>query len=141
MLIYTIMPDFGLAYGWVQPPDAPPCAGVGSNIAGPGGWGADLPISSELDNAFIEWQCEFESYAWHASADKAGYANFDWTNFHARGLALTIRLKAELGDAAVVIYEKPFEDPNRNEHERTEILAGGQLRVLPSRSEIAARYP
>lgn len=141
MQILTIMLDYGQAYGWRQPSDAPPWAGVGSNIAGPGGWGADLPISSDLENAFIKWQGEFESHAWHESADKAGYANFDWMNFHARGLALTIRLKAELGDAAVVIYEKPFEDPNRNEHERTEILAGGQLRLLPSRSEIAARYP
>lgn len=141
MQILTIMPDYGQAYGWRQPSDAPPWAGVGGNIAGFGGWGADLPISNDLDNAFIEWQSEFESYAWHASADKAGFADFDWTHFHTRGLALASRLKAELGDAAVVIYEKPFEDPNRNEHERTEILAGGKLRLLTSRNEIAARYP
>jgi len=141
MLIYTIMPDYGQAYGWRKPPDSPPWAGVGENVAGFGGWGGDPPISSDLENAFKTWQGEFESHAWHGSADKDCYADFDWASFHARGLDLTIRLKAELGDAAVVIYEKPFEDPNRNDHERTEIRAGGQPRLLPSRKEIAARYP
>lgn len=91
----------------------------------------------------MSWQGEFESYAWVETDSLAGrrYSRFDWPSFHARGIELAIRLKAELGERATVIYEKPYEDNGREVGERTEVLAGGELKPLPSRKELAAFDP
>ena len=143
MQTITIMPDHGGAYAWLRADDVPPWYGVGGNIAGFGGWGGDQPISDDLEEAFITWQSEFESYAWVETESPAGsrYSRFDWASFHARGLELVTRLKAELGDSATVIYEKPCEDIGCDVNERTEVLAGGGLKPLPSRKELAALDP
>ena len=53
----------------------------------------------------------------------------DWIAFHARGLHLARELKAEVGDAYRVVYEKPAEDPNSSLDERREVLADGSLGV------------
>jgi len=136
----TIMPDHGQAYAWRLPPGLPPWAGVGGNIGGFFGWGGDQPISPELKQAFIEWQGEFESYDWVETDSPVGnnYSRFNWPWFHDRGIDLAIRLKAELGDSVIVVYEKPYEDYGRDIAERTEILAGGKLKPLPSRKKLAA---
>jgi hypothetical protein len=121
MVRYTIMPDYGGAYGWVN------CEGteaLGPNHADTSGWGGDHPISEELQEAFSAWQTEFElaPYEW-----EAGIALLDWPRFHEQGTALARRLKAELGDTAQIYYEKPIEDPNQRVNERVEILADGAV--------------
>ncbi len=129
MVRYTIMPDYGGAYGWVnrEGTDA-----LGPNHADSSGWGGDHSISEELQEAFAAWQTEFERapHEW-----EAGIALLDWPRFHERGMALARQLKAELGDAAWVYYEKPVEDPNQRVNERVEILAGGAVieTVFPRR--------
>lgn len=129
MVRYTIMPDYGGAYGWVnrEGTDA-----LGPNHADTSGWGGDHSISEELQEAFAAWQTEFElaTNEW-----EAGIALLDWPRFHEQGMALARRLKAELGDAARVYYEKPVEDPNQRVNERVEILAGGAVveTVFPRR--------
>jgi len=119
---YTIMPDYGGAYGWInrEGTDA-----LGPNHADTSGWGGDHPISEELQESFAAWQTEFE----RAQNDwEAGIALLDWPRFHERGMALARRLKAELGDAARIYYEKPVEDPNQRVNERVEILADCEWR-------------
>lgn len=126
---YTIMPDFGGAYGWVNREGTD---SLGPNHADTCCWGGDHPISDELQADFASWQTKFESaqIVWGV-----GIALLDWPGFHERGLALARRLKAELGDAARIYYEKPIEDPNRRAHERVELLADGSVveTVLPRR--------
>ena len=54
---YTIMPDYGGAYGWINrtgPEDA-----LGPNHADTCGWSGDHPISDELQAEFSAWQMEF----------------------------------------------------------------------------------
>lgn len=128
MVRYTIMPDYGGAYGWInrEGTDA-----LGPNHADTCGWGGDHPISDELQAEFSAWQMEFES----GTREQKGLSIFDWPRFHEIGMALAHRLKAELGDAARIYYEKPVEDPNQRINERVEILAGGAVveTVLPRR--------
>lgn len=140
MPIITIMPDYGQAYAWGWSGDEPAGPGVGGNIGDSVGWFGDQPISEDLEHAFIKWQGEFESYALVETDSPAGgnYSRFNWPLFHERGIALAIRLKAELGESAVVIYETPYEDESQVVRERTEILACGQLKPLPSRRALAA---
>ncbi len=129
MVSYTIMPDYGGAYGWInrEGTDA-----LGPNHADTSGWCGDHSISDELQADFAAWQTEFEA----APMDwDAGTALLDWPRFHERGMALARRLKAELGDAVRIYYEKPVEDPNQRINERVEILAGGAIveTVFPRR--------
>ena len=129
MVRYTIMPDYGGAYGWINREGTDT---LGPNHADTTGWGGDHPISEELQEAFAAWQTEFEraTNEW-----EAGIALLDWPRFHERGMALARRLKAELGDAARIYYEKPCEDPNQRINERVEILADGTVveTVFPRR--------
>ena len=119
MVRYTIMPDYGGAYGWINRDGTDT---LGPNHADTCGWSGDHPISDELHEAFAAWQTEFAQ----APSDwKAGIVVLDWPSFHERGMALARRLKAELGDAARVYYEKPVEDPNQSINERVELLADG----------------
>ncbi len=121
MVRYTIMPDYGGAYGWINrngPEDA-----LGPNHADTCGWSGDHPISDELQANFAAWQMEFESGTW----EQKGRSIFDWPRFHEIGMALTRRLKAELGDTARIYYEKPMEDPNRRIQERVELLSDGSI--------------
>lgn len=129
MVRYTIMPYYGGAYGWINREGTDT---LGPNHADTSGWGGDHPISEELQEAFADWQTEFERAP---NEWEAGVALLDWPNFHERGMALARRLKAELGDAARIYYEKPVEDPNQRINERVEILAGGAIveTVLPRR--------
>lgn len=129
MVRYTIMPDYGGAYGWINREGTDT---LGPNHADTSGWGGDHSISDELQADFAAWQTEFEraTNEW-----EAGIALLDWPRFHERGIALARRLKAELGDAVRIYYEKPVEDPNQRNNERVEILAGGAIveTVFPRR--------
>jgi len=41
-----------------------------------------------------------------------------------------MRLKAEIGDRARVMYDKPYEDPTADPSLRIEVLANGTLRSI-----------
>lgn len=121
---YSIMPDYPSAYGWTSHDER-----LGGNHADETGWYADHPISDQLHQAFCRWQLQFTEAL---PCDKAeGLLDMDWERFHHQGLALTRRLKAELGHAARVFYVKPYEDPNIYLCDRREILADGVVRVYP----------
>jgi hypothetical protein len=133
-IIYTIMPDFGGAYGWTIE-DGDENTGVGVNHAGYYGWEGEHSISESLQKAFAEWQLIFDKddSLWQNSHQ----SSFDWDSFHATGLKLCFLLKQELGDDVRIIYEKPFEDPNREQHERLEILLDGNVLELPNRNALS----
>lgn len=132
-IIYTIMPDYTGQYAWIRE-DSREHRGVGGSIADVYGWGGPHQISDALHQAFAHWQQKFE----HANLYREAAHLFDWESFHTEGLALAHALKAELGDAARVIYEKPFEDLGKDLDERQEILAGGGVRMLLGRKAIYA---
>ena len=101
--VLTVMVDYGNApFLWlVERPDQ---GGVGGMLCESGGWEDYYPMSEALWRKFA---------------------------FHARGLQLARELKAEVGDAYRVVYEKPAEDPNSSLDERREVLADGSLQALP----------
>lgn len=116
MARYTIMPDYGGAYGWINRDGSDT---LGPNHADHSAWGGDHAITDELHAAFAAWQAEFES----APFDLDQVANsIDWRRFHERGMELARRLKAELGNAAAVFYVKPLEDPNYLWMHRVEVV-------------------
>jgi len=111
----TIMPDCGFSpWAW-EKAATDETTYVGTCIADAecGIYGR-YPISKELEREFGEWSSYFE---WHN--DKEG---FDWPAFHRRGLELSRRLKAELGDRVKIVYAKPCEDPDYKTDEQTEIV-------------------
>jgi hypothetical protein len=63
-------------------------------------------IPKRLQSDFARWIDRFEQ-------DALDNPNFPWASFHQEGLLLSRRLKEELGNAANVVYVKPFEDPKR----------------------------
>lgn len=132
LTVYTIMPDYGMGpYAWIRRSGDgfPADAGVGGNCADVTGWDGDHPISAALHEAFAAWVTEFERAS--TNPGHPGQVLLDWADFHACGLALARRLKAEVGEAAGVIYEKPAEDPDHAKEERREVLADGSLALLP----------
>lgn len=130
--IYTIAPDYGGAYGWIIR-DGDESNGWGPCIACSSGWGGDHPISEGLHQKFADWQLLFERDVDPLATDNS---DFDWLAFHARGLQLCVWLKQEIGDAARVIYEKPFEDPNSDDDNRLEVLQDGVFKQLLNRMEV-----
>ena len=110
----TIMPDFGMG-PWAWEKDATDkTAYVGGNIADAVSGMPDYPISEELNQDFATWVTFFEN-----CYDKPV---MDWPAFHRRGIELSRRLKAELGDRVKVVYAKPCEDPGYKTDEQTEIV-------------------
>ncbi len=119
MTRYTIMPEFGGAYGWVNEDGT---EALGPKHADVTGWRGGHPISQALHNAFASWQDTFEL----GRQDFFPQGNeVDWTKFHAQGLALTRRLKAELGNSARVFYELSSAAPEYPRGERYELLRDG----------------
>jgi hypothetical protein len=128
MFTYTIMPDYGnAAYAWMKIPGEI-ANNVGQNIADATGWYGKHPISKELEADFILWAIEFER-----EVNEETEVIFHWLDFHSRGIALTQRLKVELGADVRVIYEKPYEDHEYAIEERREILLDGSFKLLESR--------
>jgi len=125
--VFTIMPDFGGAYGWRK--DTNDNRGVGGNHADTQGWHDEIAISLSLHESLAAWQDEYEC----AGISSRDFANFDWVDYHRRGISLSKQLKKEVGEQAFVIYEKAFEDPCHHDAERREILADGTQLIMLSR--------
>ncbi|MHC9247750.1 hypothetical protein [Aeromonas jandaei] len=82
-------------------------------------------MSEELWRQFSYWTIAFDRTRFEGDCvDPNGW---DWPAFHERGLYLAKLLKEEVGDAYQVIYVKPWEDPYREQDERTEILTKGRI--------------
>ena len=130
---YTIMPDYGMSpYAWLQRPPSGRHHGVGGICADSTGWRGEHPISDSLHRDFMAWVRTFDA----APRKYDGSPDLDWSAFHARGIALALRLKTKLRAAALVVYEKPQEDPDHRRDERREVAADGSLVPLPGRAEI-----
>ena len=108
----TIMADFGFGpYAWLK--DAVDESDyVGMNIANLNTGMTVFEISKQLEADFAEWIDHFER-------DALDNPDFPWSSFHEEGAILSRRLKEEVGDAANVVYVKPFEDPNHQTDEKT----------------------
>ena len=112
------MPDYGMGpYAW-QKPSSDQSSYVGQCIAtATDGFEAEdgTKISAALEAAFNDWTGQFEQFAERP--------DFDWEDFHLRGVNLSARLKRELGPRYRVVYHKPCEDPGREIDEYTEITS------------------
>ena len=126
--VLTVMVDYGNApFLWlVERPDQ---GGVGGMLCESGGWEDYYPMSEALWRKFAIWAISFARMPLHMIHSDNDH--WDWPAFHARGLQLARELKAEVGDAYRVVYEKPAEDPNSSLDERREVLADGSLQALP----------
>jgi hypothetical protein len=105
-VVITVMPDYGMGpYAWEKPAsDHTPYVGLCVATAVDKLETEDgTTITDDLHAAFVEWTGDFEQFAERPE--------FDWKAFHARGAALSHRLKLELGNRFRVVYHKPFEDP------------------------------
>lgn len=100
-----VMSDFGDAIFWDN---------EGVNIGGPDGCD-DINISESLLNEFADWHLPFERFDFENNPD------FNWDEYHKKGMELSRKLKKEVGEDVEIIYEKPFEDPNHHLNERTVI--------------------
>lgn len=95
--------------------------GVGGNLCDGTYWHESYPMSEELWRQFSYWAIAFDRTRF--DGDCVDPNGWDWPAFHERGLYLAKLLKEEVGDAYQVIYVKPWEDPDREQDERTEISA------------------
>lgn len=120
------MPDYAGAYAWIKDHDS---SLVGGMIASRYGWSAKPNISDGLHDKFCDWQELFEQH------DEA----MDWEGFHLRGLQLSFWLKDEVGAALDVVYQKPYEDPQREIDERRLIKADGSFEPMPSSADLRRR--
>jgi hypothetical protein len=128
MKMITIMPDFGNGpYAWIK--DASDdTTYVGGNIADAvdGFKHSGYKVSAAIEADFAAWMMLFGNYS-----DSPA---FDWPAFHRQGIALTKRLKAELGDRVRIVYDTQVEDPSyamdARSEVRTEILDDGSLRPI-----------
>lgn len=118
----TIMADFGFGpYAWLK--DASDASDyVGINIANSHTGMTKFDISDSLQKDFAYWIGRFERNA----LDNPG---FPWASFHEEGLALSHRLKEEIGEAANVVYVKPYEDPDHEQNEKTWIISKAESRA------------
>lgn len=127
--VLTVMVDYGNApFLWLA--DSPDERGVGGNLCDGTCWDASFPMTEALWQKFADWAIEFDRTAFYSDSFDAD--DWDWIAFHARGLQLARWLKAEVGGAYRVAYEKPYEDPNHCIDERTEILTDGKVAPLHS---------
>ena len=127
--VLTVMVDYGFApFLWlVERPDQ---GGVGDLTCESYAWEDYYPMSEVLWRKFAIWAKTFERISFYGGSGEDAEC-WDWPAFHARGLQLARELKAEVGDAYRVVYEKPAEDPNDRLDGRREILADGTLLALP----------
>ena len=108
----TIMADFGFGpYAWLKDV-ANESDYVGINIANLKTGMTIFEISKQLEADFANWIDRFER-------DALDNPHFPWASFHEEGVFLSRRLKEEVGNAANVVYVKPFEDPNHETDEKT----------------------
>ncbi|MDB5871546.1 MAG: hypothetical protein JWQ07_988 [Ramlibacter sp.] len=122
---YSIMAEYGGAYAWINVRGT---QALGPMCADVDGWHGDHPISDALHKDFAAWQDEFERTGPYIH----GSINRD--AFHARGLALTFRLKLEIGDVARVFY---CNDSASMLPPRVEVLLDGSIQ----QTDPPWRYP
>lgn len=126
--ILTVMVDYGNApFLWLA--DSLDVHGIGPNICDGTCWDESCPMSEALWEKFAEWAIQFDRTAFYS--DNYNSEEWDWAEFHTRGLQLARLLKEETGNTYHVVYLKPSEDPNHRIDERTEILGDGTLLPLP----------
>ena len=124
MKIITIMADWG-PHAWLKECEDGTTR-VGGSIADAYGFqSSGFWVSPGLEQAFADW---IDDFGWRCFDAEPG-----WPSFHLRGIELSRRLKAEIGDQARVIYCKASEDPESTHTRRTEILADGTLKPIPER--------
>lgn len=102
------------------------------------GWNGSHPISEELFEALVEWYRRF-----CRAPEVPGLMtnrDLDWIDFHAQGLELARRLKAEVGPTAEVRYCKPMEDPNQQFEPLRYVLDDGSV-VVGEREEPDEQEP
>lgn len=122
--VLTILVEYGNApFLWVV--RDPKETGVGGCWCDGCCWDESFPMSEGLWRKFADWAIEFDRTRFYS--DDFDAADWDWLAYHARGLHLARWLKDEVGDAYRVVYMKPYEDPNHEIGEGTEVLAGGAL--------------
>lgn len=127
--VLTVMVDYGMApFLWLV--DAPDQGGIGGNICDGTGFDDGCPMSEGLWRKFADWAIAFDRTRFYS--DDFDNTDWDWLEFHARGVQLARWLKEEVGETYRVVYDKPCEDPNHRINERTEVLADGALVPLPS---------
>ena len=129
----TIMPDFGGAFCWLAYTEGGADEHVGACCSLPAVQRGMRKGPHPLSGKFLRWQSRFED-----AYDGSSPPKIDWFRFHQDGLSLARQLKANLGDSYRIIYEKPWEDPQRDEQERREVLLDGSLVDLPSRAQLRA---
>lgn len=121
--VYTIMPDYLGAYGWIKRNhQGPYVTQVGSNCACDYGWGGDHAISEDLHRAFRSWHRPFEL---DVTPWEGPCVDFGWQSFHSLGLELTRQLRAELPPEVRVLYRKPSEDPDHVITQAWEMMEDG----------------
>jgi hypothetical protein len=96
----------------------------------PGHRCAGNAIPAYLRPAFAAWQARFER--------RAATPDFEWAAFHTEGLFLARHLKAHVGSACMVVYEKPLEDPRCHLMRRREVSERGWLIPVPMRDQYTA---
>ena len=129
--ILTVMVDYGNApFLWRV--EEPHDTSVGGCNCDGTYWDETFPMSEGLWRKFADWAIEFDRTAFYS--DKFDTSGWDWTAYHARGLQLAHWLKAEVGEAYRVVYEKPMEDPGFRVDERREVLTNGISVTFPSRA-------
>jgi len=122
--VLTVMVDYGMApFLWLV--DAPDQGGIGGNICDGTGFDDWCPMSEGLWKKFADWAIAFDRTQFYS--DEFDATDWNWLEFHARGVQLTRWLKEEVGEAYRVVYYKPCEDPNHRVNEKREILANGEL--------------
>jgi len=122
--VLTVMVDYGMApFLWlVNEPDQ---GGIGGNVCDGSGFDDLYPMSECLWRKFADWAIAFDRTQFYS--DDFDSNDWDWLEFHARGVHLTHWLKEEVGEKYRVIYYKPCEDPNHRIDEKREIMANGEL--------------
>jgi hypothetical protein len=126
---YTIMADAGGVYGWLRYVDEEPTA-LGRHCGdAASGWFGEHRIATATEQALMAWQSRFECGRENASGE------FDWTAFHAEGIALAHLVKQEIRTRARVIYQKSVQDPRHRADERQEVSLEGTLMRLPNRAQ------
>ncbi len=127
--VLSVMVDYGNApFLWLV--DAPDQAGIGGNICDGTGWDQSCLMSEGLWRKFADWAISFDQTRFYS--DDFDASDWDWLEFHVRGVQLARWLKEEVEEQYRVVYVKPCEDLNYRINERTEILPDGILVPLPS---------
>ncbi len=120
---YTVMADCGVGeFLWRRRSDKPGPPYVGGNLYSLMDERCSPPdeMTAELFAAFCQWA------RWYMSTDSHNTEiprNINWVEFNAEGKRLAQRLKRELGNSALVVYAKAWDDPTKNEGRYSEITA------------------